>query len=58
MTGSLSIVPTLVDANLVDEYRLLVAPIAIGERARLNRAVSDALLAVQSVPGRRNSSRS
>jgi dihydrofolate reductase len=35
VTGSLSLVPALVEADLVDEYRLLVVPIAIGAGTRL-----------------------
>lgn len=44
VAGSLSIVGALQQADLVDEYRLLVVPIALGEGARLFPAVDGSQL--------------
>src|SRR3954452_24325181 len=52
LNGSASLIPTLIDAGLIDEYRLMVFPLVLGQGKRLGPHTGDkaALKLVDSKP--------
>lgn len=54
VTGSISLVHSLIAAGLVDEYRLFVYPVVVGKGARLFVSVEDSLLTLQETETFRN----
>src|SRR3954451_21733291 len=41
LSGSASLIPTLIDAGLIDEYRLMVFPLGLGQGKRLFHDTAD-----------------